>query len=247
MTIRIVIPLQLLVDDHRGPFVRAHRNRLWTLAFAAAAAVVGDVRSAAPGETARALQDLHVSATSAPSMPGNPLWDVSLEALSSTRDRPLFSPERRPPVPRLPEIAPPPPATALPAREPDHPGVVLVGTIVGTAREMAVLLEEKAKAVIRMRLGEAHDGWVLRTIARREVTLEKEGRIETLALSATGADALRSGPIQFAEHQPAAITRFAGAVPAVDPSRRCASGAAASSSNSAACALGLGRARLIRK
>jgi hypothetical protein len=146
-------------------------------------------------------------------------------------------------------------------KEPDHPRLVLVGTIVGHtrdshakdshAKDLAVLLEEKTQSVVRLRPGQEHDGWALRRIGRREVTFENEHRSETLALSASGVDALRSGPIQYAEHQPDAITRFADTMPTppTGVDRRCASGApaAARSSNSALCALGHGRARLVRK
>jgi general secretion pathway protein N len=237
------------------------------LALAAAAAAVGEgAGSAAPRATAPALQDIQVPAASKPDAAGNPLWSVSLDSLSATRERPLFSASRRPPIPPPPEIAPSPPPMTLSHKEPDHPRLVLVGTIVGHAtdgqardnqardlhtRDLAVLLEEKTRGVIRLRPGQEHDGWALRRIGRREVTLEKENQIETLTLSASGADVLRSGPIQYAEHQPDAITRFAGPMPAppTGVDRRCASGAAAStdSGNSALCALGRGRAQLFRK
>jgi hypothetical protein len=250
--------------------MRARHNMRWMLALAAA--VVGEgAAAAAPTETAPVLQDIQVPAASKPDAAGNPLWSVSLDSLSATRERPLFSASRRLPAAPLPEIAPSPPPMTLSHREPDHPQLVLVGTIVVHAthghatdgqardnqarddqtRDLAILLEEKTRSVIRLRPGQEHDGWALRRIGRREVTLEKDNQIETLVLSASGADALRSGPIQYAEHQPDAITRFAVPMP-VSPTgmdRRCASGAAAAdrSSNSALCALGRGRAQLFRK
>src|SRR5258708_29810988 len=60
--------------------------------------------------------------------PGSPLWAVTLDQLPATRDRPLFSPSRRPPPrPEAPhvEIAAPIPAPA--PRQP--PSVVLLGTV----------------------------------------------------------------------------------------------------------------------
>jgi hypothetical protein len=246
--------------------MRARHNTVWMLALAAAAAVGEGAASAAPPETAPALQDIQPPAASQPDAAGSPLWSVSLDSLSATRERPLFSASRRPPAAPLPEIAPSPRPMTLSHKEPDHPQLVLVGTIVGhatdghatdgqardnQASDFAILLEEKTRSVIRLRPGQERDGWALRRVGRREVTLEKENRIETLALSASGADALRSGPIQYAEHQPDAITRFAVPMPAppTGVDRRCASGAPASvhSRNSALCALGRGRAQLFRK
>ena len=44
---------------------------------------------------------------------GNPLWAIPLSALSATRDRPLFSTSRRPPIVAVPIVAPPPKQEAL--------------------------------------------------------------------------------------------------------------------------------------
>lgn len=225
---------------------RFRRTILWMLSLAVAAAATAEAeRSIAVPDATPAMHNDDVSVALDHGKRGNLLRAVSLESLSSTRDRPLFSPQRRPVPPRLPEIAAPP-STILPPRELDHPGIVLAGTVVGAATDIALLLEEKTKAVFRVRPGEAHNGWAVRVIGRREVTLEKEGRIEILALSVSGADALRSGPIQYAEHQPAAILRFAAPMPTPNPGLRCPSGAAALSGDSALCALGRGRAQLIR-
>jgi len=77
--------------------------------LALAAAVVGEgAAAAAPTETAPVLQDIQVPAASKPDAAGNPLWSVSLDSLSATRERPLFSASRRLPAAPLPEIAPSP-------------------------------------------------------------------------------------------------------------------------------------------
>src|ERR1700739_4453914 len=54
---------------------------------------------------------------------GNPLWGIPLRVLTATRERPLFSPSRRPPAPpAVAAPAPPPrPVAAAKPPEPDHP------------------------------------------------------------------------------------------------------------------------------
>src|SRR5262249_28882248 len=60
---------------------------------------------------------------------GNPLWGIPLRVLTATRERPLFSPSRRPPAPpAVAAPAPPPPVVAAKAPEPDHPPLTIVGT-----------------------------------------------------------------------------------------------------------------------
>jgi general secretion pathway protein N len=182
---------------------------------------------------------------------GNPLWAIPLAALAHTRDRPLFSPSRRPAT--LAVVAPLPPASAPPvAKAPDHPRIDLIGTIVGEARQVAVFLDVEAHAVIRLRLGEQHDGWTLRRIGRREVTLDKGNEAAALVLASSGAREMpRIGPLQDppAHDRPDAITRFANALPAPDVAadRRCpqgSTGGVGPSGNSLLCALGHSRASM---
>jgi hypothetical protein len=242
--------------------VRARGNIWWMLALAVAGATVGEpvgLTAAvgtststnhlliAPVRAAPLAQDVQVPAAFNLREAENPLSAVSLESLSNTRDRPLFSASRRPS--RLPAIAPNPPSTTLPARrELDRPRAVLVGTVVGPARDVAVLLEEKTQAVIRLRPGQEHDGWTVRWIGRREVTLEKGGQTAALALSTSGVDqALRNGPVQYAgREQPNATTSFAYGMlgPETRAETRCLSGptAAAQPGDSLLCGLGRGRA-----
>jgi general secretion pathway protein N len=201
----------------------------------------------APGRTAPPAKDVQVPTAFNLSEAENSLSAVSLESLSNTRDRPLFSASRRPS--RLPVIAPNPPSTMLPARsELDHPSAVLVGTVVGQARDVAVLLEEKTQAVIRLRPGQVHDGWTLRRIGRRDVTLEKGGQTAALALSTSGAEqALSNGPAQYlGREQPNATTSFAYGMlgPETRAETRCLSGptGAAQPGDSVLCGFGRGRA-----
>jgi general secretion pathway protein N len=113
---------------------------------------------------------------------GNPLWAIPIKALSATRERPIFSPSRRPPAPAV-AAAPyaPPPQPAKPA-EPDRPQLSLVGTIAGDTEGFGIFLDRSANTVLRLKTGEAHKGWILREVRGRETVLEKGDRTVTLAL-----------------------------------------------------------------
>jgi general secretion pathway protein N len=116
---------------------------------------------------------------------GNPLWAVPLSSLTVTRERPLFSSSRRPPPPPVaaaPVVqvrpAPPPPP---PPREPERPRLSLVGTV-GGEQGIAVFVDQATQAIVRLRTGEGHDGWVLRTVGGREVTLQNDRNTAVLSL-----------------------------------------------------------------
>jgi general secretion pathway protein N len=121
-----------------------------------------------------------------PSEPGgNPLWSIPLSNLTATRERPLFSPSRRatPPAVAAPMAAPPPPP---PPSAPEQPMLTLVGAIVSETDGFAVFLDQASNSVVRLRVGQDHDGWVLRAVKSREATLEKNQQTTTLALPAPG-------------------------------------------------------------
>lgn len=114
---------------------------------------------------------------------GNPLWSVPLSALTATQERPIFSASRRPP-PRA--VAGPliEPAAAPVAPKPadEHPPLALIGAVVGDRDAIAVLQDRGTQAIIRLRAGETHAGWLVSSVLRREVTLQKDDRTEILAL-----------------------------------------------------------------
>jgi general secretion pathway protein N len=120
---------------------------------------------------------------------GNPLWTIPLTQLSTTRERPIFSPSRRPPPPPpvvqayVPPVAPRPPPRPV---EPERPNIALVGTVAGETEGIGVFMEQATRNIIRLRVGEDHQGWVLRSVQRREATLEKESATAVLALPAPG-------------------------------------------------------------
>jgi len=116
---------------------------------------------------------------------GNPLWAIPLGSLSKTRDRPLFTPSRRPPAPAV-VVAPPvvqPKVVAHPAA-PEHPNLKLIGTVVGENEGIGVFLDQATNIYVRIKTGEGHAGWILRSVKAREVTLEKGSQSETLRLPA---------------------------------------------------------------
>jgi general secretion pathway protein N len=115
---------------------------------------------------------------------GNPLWGVPLGSLSATRERPIFSASRRGPAPvaSVPRSAPVKPVVRPP--EPEHLNLTLVGTVVSQAESIGVFLDQSTNIFVRLRAGEEHSGWIVRSIKGREASLEKNSRTETLSLPA---------------------------------------------------------------
>src|SRR5215470_10668772 len=125
--------------------------------------------------------------------PGNPLWAIPLNTLTTTRARPIFSPSRRPPPPAI-VAAPyvPPPRAATPA-EPDRPQLTLVGTVTGQQEAFGIFLDQSANKIVRLKLGDLHGGWILRQVRGREVMLQKNDEIVFLALPPPGTKPAVSG------------------------------------------------------
>ena len=119
---------------------------------------------------------------------GNPLWGVPLSTLTATRERPLFTPSRRAPAPAVagPVAAAPAPPPPPPPAEPERPQLVLVGAIANGSEGIAVFLDQATNNVIRLRTGQDHSGWVLRSVKGREATLQKDQQTTTLTLPVPG-------------------------------------------------------------
>lgn len=115
---------------------------------------------------------------------GNPLWSVPLSVLTATQERPIFSASRR--APQRAVVAPlDTPANAPVAQKPagiEHPPLALIGAVVGDSDAIAVFFDRTNQKVVRLRQGETHAGWVLSSVLRREVTLQKAEQTETLVL-----------------------------------------------------------------
>jgi Caspase domain len=115
---------------------------------------------------------------------GNPLWAVPVTALSATRERPLFQASRRPLRPpavaaTVVEIFKPPSSPA----EPDRPGLALIGAVVSETEGIAVFVDEVTRNIVRLKMGEDHTGWFLRSVKKREVLLQKADEAVTLVLA----------------------------------------------------------------
>jgi general secretion pathway protein N len=115
---------------------------------------------------------------------GNPLWTIPLTALAATRDRPLFSASRRPPVVPVPIVAAPPPQKeeALAPPPPERPLLTLIGTIVSPQASVAMLQGSNAEAISRLRVGQENDGWQVRGIDLRSIVVVKGGQSVKLDL-----------------------------------------------------------------
>jgi general secretion pathway protein N len=117
------------------------------------------------------------------SLAGNPLWTITLDSLTETRVRPIFSPSRRPPPPPVVAAAPPPQPKPSPPSEPERLKLALLGTVIGASNSIGVFVDESSKEVIRIRTGGSHDGWTLRSLHPRAASFEKNHQETTLVLS----------------------------------------------------------------
>jgi hypothetical protein len=117
----------------------------------------------------------------------NPLWAIPLTALSGTRDRPIFSPSRRPPALAVAPAAAPKVAVTSKPRERERPQLNLVGTIAGGDEGFGIFLDQSTKGALRLKVGEDYQGWKLRSVQGREAILEKDQLVYTLELPQAGA------------------------------------------------------------
>jgi general secretion pathway protein N len=126
----------------------------------------------------------------------NPLWAIPLANLSNTRERPIFSSSRRPPPPAVASIpapkAPPPPKPPTVER----PQLSLVGTIAGIDEGFGIFVDQITKVALRLKIGEDYQGWKLRSVQGREVTLERDRQTTILSLPAPAAGAAGPASLQ---------------------------------------------------
>jgi general secretion pathway protein N len=168
-----------------------------------------DPRQREPAQSGKEKQALEPAAARA-----NPLWAVPLETLRATRERPVFSETRRPPVVamaepiRIAEVVP----ESEPA-EPEPPSLTLIGTVVGLDTNVGIFLDAAEHEIVRLRIGEAGSGWTLRRVDPKATTLEKDNREVTLSLPApdtlSGSDGGGTDP--FAQPPPGTPPNIFGA------------------------------------
>jgi general secretion pathway protein N len=118
----------------------------------------------------------------------NPLDGLRLEALTATRERPLFRPTRRPWPPAAvatPAPAPAPIAESVVAQGP--PPYDLVGAVVGQNTAVALLRSRATNEILRLHMGDETEGWRVARIGLRTVELTRDGRMQSLVLSKTTA------------------------------------------------------------
>ena len=150
-----------------------------------------------------------IAPTQGRGLSGNPLWAIPLTALSSTRQRPIFSSSRRPPLPVVALAPAVKPAAAPTPKEPERPKLTLVGTIASDHERFGIFLDQSTKAALRLRMGGDYQGWTLRSVQGREAVLEKDQDVVTLEMP------------QPAAGQPAGDVRSVGTLlSAAVPSRR---------------------------
>ncbi len=113
----------------------------------------------------------------------NPLWAIPLGTLSATRERPLFSPSRRAPAPpAVPAVRVEPVKPVYVPMEPEKPQLSLVGIVSGISDGYAVFLSATTHDIVRLKLGEGHEGWILRSVKGREAVLEKNHQTAVIGL-----------------------------------------------------------------
>ena len=111
----------------------------------------------------------------------NPILAQSIDSLSATRERPLFSPTRRPPAP--PAAAPPPIVRRSdPAPPPSPPGVVLLGVVIGADTARAFVRSEPPDKTLRVGIGDDIGGWKVSRIEQRELVLSLGDRSATFTM-----------------------------------------------------------------
>ena len=131
--------------------------RKLSLAIAALAALLR--LAVAHGEEAKQVDGLAGTALK------NPLAVHSFSELNATRDRPLFSPTRRPP---------PPPAPP--------PAVLFSGVIMDTKGALAIIRADASARPMFVHVGDVVSGWKVGQIERRKLTLSLDGRSATFTL-----------------------------------------------------------------
>jgi general secretion pathway protein N len=191
----------------------------WATAASPLAALESPEGGLNPGALGPMAPDRPAVPTARQGATGNPLWGIPVRVLTATRERPLFSPSRRPPAPPIvaaPQLPPRPAPAAKPA-PPDHPLLTVVGTIIGESEGIGVFIDQATNDIIRLHTGQDHDGWILRKVRGRETVFEKEDRTATLALPAPDAPA---GSAQVPANQPTAsipVPAAASPIPVAAP------------------------------
>jgi hypothetical protein len=113
---------------------------------------------------------------------------LTLDLLAATRDRPLFSPDRRgvEPEPEVVEEEPEPEPEPEVAEKPDAPPpqVRLAGVVISGTLRIAMLHDDVEDEVVRLREGQSFADWTLVAVAPRSVVFRHGTQEHTVVLSA---------------------------------------------------------------
>jgi hypothetical protein len=122
--------------------------------------------------------------------PVSPVAALSLERFSATRERPLFSPTRRPPpAPPAPVVSPPSP--------PAPPKIALLGTVMDAGEARALVKLEGTDKMLRLRIGDNIGGWKVTEIETRTLVVSREDRSASFTLfSGQGAGVVQLQPLK---------------------------------------------------
>jgi general secretion pathway protein N len=128
------------------------------------------------------------AAAAPPELRGNPLWAIPLKDFVFTRDRPLFSPSRRPATAPVAYVAPSRPVVALRPAEPELPKLTLIGVILSEKDGIGIFVDGATREVIRLRKnrGARHPATRRRTCSGRSAFGQRSvaERARTATLSA---------------------------------------------------------------
>jgi len=119
----------------------------------------------------------------------NPLWAIPLASLSNTRERPIFSPSRRPPPMQTPVAVAAPPAPPPPPPRVERPPLTLVGTVASDSESFGIFVDNASSTALRLKVGEDYQGWRLRVVQGRDVSLERDQQTVVLSLPEPGVEA----------------------------------------------------------
>jgi general secretion pathway protein N len=123
----------------------------------------------------------------------NPLAVQSLDALSATRERPLFAPSRRPPDPPAP-AAPPSVVVASPTPPPEPPAITFYGVVMEPDGARA-LARGPSNESLRLRVGDEVGGWSVTGVDRRRLVLTLGERSETFSLFENKREKMAREPV----------------------------------------------------
>jgi general secretion pathway protein N len=118
----------------------------------------------------------------------NPLWAIPLTTLSNTRERPIFSPSRRPPPAQNPIAVAAPPAPPPPPPRVERPPLTLVGTVAGDSESFGIFVDKASSTALRLKVGEDYQGWRLSVVQGRDVSLERDQQTVVLSLPEPGTE-----------------------------------------------------------